>query len=56
MKLIGICLIVFGLFWAIAGFLANASDIQLGIAIGGINTVGLGIFMVKISDMTLTNE
>lgn len=56
MKLIGICFIVFGLFWSIAGFLAYASDIQLGIAVGGINMVGLGIVMVKLSDMTLTKE
>jgi hypothetical protein len=36
--------------------LAYASDIQLGIAVGGINMVGLGIVMVKLSDMTLTKE
>ena len=56
MKLLGVCFILFGLFWAIAGFLANASDIQLGIAVGGINMVGLGIVMVKLSDMTLNKE
>ena len=56
MKILGISFIVFGLFWSIAGFLAYASDIQLGIAVGGINMVGLGIVMVKLSDMTLTKE
>lgn len=56
MKLIGICFIVFGLFWSIAGFLAYATDIQLGIAVGGINMVGLGLVMVKLSDMNLIKE
>ena len=56
MKILGISFIVFGLFWSIAGFLAYASDIQLGIAVGGINMVGLGIVMVKLSDMTLNKE
>jgi hypothetical protein len=55
MKLIGICFIVFGMFWSIAGFLAYASDIQLGIAVGGINMVGLGIVMVKLSDIPTNN-
>ena len=54
MKILGISFIVFGFFWTIAGFLAYASDIKLGIAVGGINMVGLGIVMVKLSDMTLT--
>jgi hypothetical protein len=54
MKILGISFIVFGLFWNIAGFLAYASDIQLGIAVGDINMVGLGIVMIKLSDMTLT--
>ena len=56
MKILGISFIVFGLFWTIAGFLSYASDIQLGIAVGGINMVGLGIIMVKFSDLTLSKE
>jgi hypothetical protein len=52
MKILGISFIVFGLFWTIAGFLTYASDIQLGIAVGGINMVGIGVVMVKLSDMT----
>ena len=51
MKILGISFIVFGSFWAIAGFLSYASDIQLGIAVGGINMVGLGIVMVKLSNI-----
>ena len=51
MKILGISFIVFGLFWSIAGFLAYASDIQLGIAVGGINMVGLGIVMLKMSEV-----
>jgi hypothetical protein len=52
MKILGISFIVFGLFFSIAGFWAPAS----GISVGGINMVGLGIVMVKLSDMTLTKE
>jgi hypothetical protein len=36
--------------------LSYASDIQLGIAVGGINMVGLGIVMVKLSDMTFGKD
>jgi hypothetical protein len=56
MKTLGISFIVFGVFWTFAGFLSAASDIQLGLAVGGINMVGLGIVMVKLSDMTLNKE
>ena len=56
MKILGISFIVFGLFWTIAGFLSSASDIQIGIAVGGINMVGLGIVMVKLSDMTFGKD
>jgi hypothetical protein len=56
MKILGISFIVFGLIWTIAGFLSYASDIQLGIAVGGINMVGLGVVMVKLSDMTFGKD
>ena len=56
MKILGVSFIVFGLFWSIAGFLAYASDIQLGIAVGGINMVGLGIVMLKLSDIPAFKE
>jgi len=56
MKTLGVSFIVFGIFWTFAGFLSAATDIQLGLAVGGINMVGLGIVMVKLSDMTLTKE
>jgi hypothetical protein len=56
MKILGISFIVFGLFWTIAGFLSYASDIQLGIAVGGINMVGIGVVMVKLSDMTFGKD
>jgi hypothetical protein len=47
---------VFGLLWAVVGFLSAKTDIQLGLAVGGINMVGLGIVMVKLSDMTSIKE
>ena len=47
MKVLGILFIVFGALWAVAGFASYASDIQLGIAVSGINMIGIGIIMVK---------
>jgi len=52
MKILGYTFIVFGAIWAIAGFASYASDIQLGIALGGINMIGIGLIMVKISSNT----
>ena len=49
MKITGYLFIGFGLIWTIAGFASYASDIQLGIAVSGINMVGIGLIMVKIS-------
>jgi hypothetical protein len=53
----GIVFIVFGTFWTLAGFLTYASDIQLGIAVSGINMCGIGILMLgvnnKIEDIML---
>ena len=40
---------VFGVFWTIAGFISYKSDIQLGIALAGINMFGLGYIMFHIS-------
>ena len=47
----GITFIVFGTFWALAGFLTYYSDIQLGIAVGGLNLVGIGILMLGLNVM-----
>ena len=47
MKALGIIFIIFGALWAIAGFASYASDIQLGIAVSGINMIGIGIIMAK---------
>ena len=49
MKIWGVIFIVCGGFWTLAGFATYASDIQLGIAVSGINMVGLGLVMVFMS-------
>lgn len=46
----GITFIVVGIFWSLAGFLTYVSDIQLGIALGGLNLLGIGILMVGINE------
>ena len=46
----GIAFITFGLFWTLAGFLTYRSDIQLGIAVTGINMFGIGILMLGINN------
>jgi hypothetical protein len=51
----GITFIVFGIFWTFAGLLSYASDIQLGIAVSGINMFGLGLLMVGV-DAKLNNN
>jgi hypothetical protein len=56
MKTMGISFIVFGIFWTFAGFLSAKTDIQLGLAVGGINMVGLGIVMVKLSGIPTNKE
>jgi len=48
LKVWGILFIVFGSLWTLAGFLGYASDIQLGIAVGGINMIGIGILMIGV--------
>jgi hypothetical protein len=42
----GFTFIFIGGFFTLAGFLTYASDIQLGIAIGGMNMIGIGILML----------
>ena len=39
---------IFGIFWTIAGFFSYKSDIQLGIALAGINMFGIGCIMVHL--------
>jgi len=48
MKVVGVLFVIFGFFWTGAGFLMYASDIQLGIAVSGINMIGIGFIMVHL--------
>ena len=48
MKIWGILFVIFGIFWTIAGFFSYKSDIQLGIALAGINMFGIGCIMVHL--------
>ena len=45
MKIWGILFVVFGTFWTLAGFISYKSDIQLGVALAGINMFGIGYIM-----------
>jgi len=46
MKIWGILFVIFGIFWTIAGFISYKSDVQLGVALAGINMFGIGCIMV----------
>ncbi len=48
MKIWGMVFVIFGIFWTVAGFLSYKSDIQLGIALAGINMLGIGCIMVHL--------
>lgn len=50
MKVFGILFIVFGLLWTVLGFASYKSDIQLGIAISGINMMGIGCVMFHLAN------
>lgn len=50
MKVLGIFFIIGGIFWTIAGFISYASDIQLGIAVSGMNMFGLGVVIVHLGE------
>lgn len=41
---------IFGAFWTIAGFISYKSDIQLGIALAGINIFGIGLIMIHLAN------
>jgi hypothetical protein len=57
MKIWGIVFIVAGVFWSLAGILSYASDIQLGIAVSGLNMIGIGAIMYHLgSKITPKNE
>ena len=50
---------IFGAFWTIAGFVSYKSDIQLGIALAGINMFGIGyimFYMAKESDKKIDSS
>jgi hypothetical protein len=49
MKVWGILFVVFGAFWTIAGFISYKSDIQVGIALAGINMFGIGLIMIHLA-------
>lgn len=44
----GITFIVLGIFWTFVGFVSLATDVQLAIAVGGLNMFGIGILMVGV--------
>ena len=48
MKKWGVVFVVFGIFWTVAGFLSYKSDIQLGIALAGVNMLGIGSIMIHL--------
>jgi hypothetical protein len=50
MKVWGILFLIFGAFWTIAGFISYKSDIQLGIALAGINMFGIGLIMIYLAN------
>ena len=45
----GVSFVIFGILWATAGFAYYQSDIQLAIAVGGINMFGIGILMIGLN-------
>ena len=49
MKVWGILFAIFGAFWTIAGFISYKSDIQVGIALAGINMFGIGLIMIHLA-------
>ena len=51
MKITGVIFVIAGIFWAIAGFVTYASDIQLGIALSVICMAGIGEVMVGLSNV-----
>jgi hypothetical protein len=49
MKIWGVLFVIFGAFWTIAGFISYKSDIQLGVALAGINMFGIGYIMFHLA-------
>jgi hypothetical protein len=59
MKIWGALFVIFGAFWTIAGFVSYKSDIQLGVALAGINMFGIGyimFYMAKESDKKIDSS
>jgi hypothetical protein len=50
MRVWGILFSIFGIFWTVAGFISYNSDIQLGIALAGINMFGIGWIMFHLAN------
>jgi hypothetical protein len=49
MKIWGALFVIFGAFWTIAGFVSYKSDIQLVVALAGINMFGIGYIMFHLA-------
>lgn len=49
LNLWGVTFVIFGILWALAGFALYQSDIQLALAVGGINMFGIGILMIGLN-------
>jgi hypothetical protein len=56
MKIWGILFIIGGVFWTIAGITSYASDIQLGIAVSGMNMIGIGAVMTHLGSKEVKEE
>ena len=56
MKVWGVLFVIFGAFWTIAGFVSYKSDIQLGIALAGINMLGIGLIMIHLANQKCSDH
>jgi hypothetical protein len=56
MKIWGILFVIFGGFWTLAGFVSYKSDIQLGVALAGINMFGIGLIMIHLASQKAGNQ
>lgn len=52
----GYFFVIFGLFWILAGLSSSASDIQLGIAVSGMNMFGIGILMLGLNSKFMSKD
>lgn len=52
----GYFFVIVGLFWTLAGLSSSASDIQLGIAVSGMNMFGIGILMLGVNSKFMSKD